>query len=92
VNRRLVYGNDERPPFAFCESIHAGSLSPWHIRAIPEGEGLKLGGGITTRGLCGRPERGWDLTVRITEHDLTHCCRACAALYIAMITEAPSAR
>jgi len=49
-------------PYAFCESIHAGSNSLWHIRKY-EGA-LKLGGGIDTPSLCGhvKPEvGGWDI-------------------------------
>lgn len=81
MNLRLQYGPDERPHFAFCESVAAGGGSPWHVRQIPNGEGLKLGGGITTSSLCKRAHRGWDLNVRITEHHLDHACPACAKAY-----------
>ena len=67
---------DEKPVFAFCESVHAPPKGSWHIRRLGPA-GLKLGGGIDTPSLCGRlrpfgdntPERhgagGWDLRVRI---------------------------
>lgn len=77
----LEYGSDEKPKYAFCESVHAMPLGSWHIRRIGEA-GLKLGGGIDTPSLCGklRPfgdnsaERrgtgGWDLRVRILPRHL----------------------
>lgn len=76
MSDRLEYGLDEKPPYAFCESVHAAPLAPWHIRKLSEA-GLKTGGGIDTPSLCGRVrpfgdesgERrgagGWDLRVRI---------------------------
>lgn len=82
---KLQYADDEKPPFAFCESLHASSTSPWHIRQIPAGEGLKLGGGITTSSLCRRVTRGWDLKVRITEGHLDHACPSCVTDYRAMV-------
>ena len=68
--------------YVFCESIHAGGASPWHIRRLGHA-GVKLGGGIDTPGLCGRPEvgRGWDLSVGLTEHHLGHSCPRCVTLY-----------
>ena len=73
---RLEYGPDEKPEYAFCESVHAGPLAPWHIRKLSD-TGLKLRGGIDTPSLCGRVRPfgdesgehrgtgGWDLRVRI---------------------------
>ena len=68
--------------YSFCESIHAGSNSRWHIRPLLYGV-RRLGGGIETEGLCGRPEKGkgWDLDVEITDHHLTHCCPKCAEIF-----------
>lgn len=80
---RLSFGPDEKPPYAFCESIHASGTSPWHIRKIAE-TGLKLTGGIDTPFLCGRVTKGWDLNVRITPHHLTHCCKGCVKAYEAL--------
>lgn len=70
--------------FSFCESVHAGSQSRWHIRKLT-GEGRKLGGGIDTPSLCAhvRVGFGWDLGVAITEHHLTHSCRDCVTAYAA---------
>lgn len=66
--------------FAFCETVTAGPLSPWHIRVIPDGEARKFGGGATTPALCGRVV-AWDLEVGITPHHLTHACTRCVAVY-----------
>jgi hypothetical protein len=69
-------------PYSFCESIHAGGATPWHIRKL-DGAGRKLGGGITSKSLCTRVDRGWDLDVKITKHHLTHSCRDCVKAYLA---------
>lgn len=82
-NLRLEFEPGEKPPYAFCESIHAGGRSPWHIRKIGAA-GLKLGGGIDSPSLCTRVTRGWDLNVRITPHHLTHCCKECVKAYEAL--------
>lgn len=66
--------------FAFCETVTASSQSKWHIRKLGEA-GLKLGGGVDTKALCGR-EVAWDLNVELTEHHLEHnTCKRCRALY-----------
>ena len=70
----------EKPPFTFCESVHAGPQSPWHIRKTTD-VGRKFGGGIDTLSLCGRVERGWDLEARINEGHLRHCCKTCVEKY-----------
>ena len=77
----LRYGKDERPPFAFCESVLATGSSPWHIRRVLGA--LKCGGGIDSGSLCKRvqPRQGWDREVRITEHHLGHACRECVTEY-----------
>lgn len=69
--------------YAFCESEAASSYSRWHIRQVPDGEPLKLGGGITTASLCGylQARRGWDLAVSIDGHHLSHSCTLCAEEY-----------
>jgi hypothetical protein len=66
--------------YSFCESIHAGARSPWHIRKLTSA-GPKLGGGIDTKSLCGNVERGWDLNVEITQYHLTHACTECCTSY-----------
>jgi hypothetical protein len=81
----LRFGKDERPPFAFCESVHATGTSPWHIRRVVGP--LKLGGGIDSGSLCKRVRStaegggGWDLEVRITSHHLSHACPGCVEEY-----------
>jgi hypothetical protein len=85
VNKNSIqYEPDERPPYAFCEKSSASGLSRWHIRKLDEA-GLKLGGGITTKSLCERVERGWDLKVRIRPEMLDEnqeiACRGCLAIY-----------
>lgn len=67
--------------FSFCESVHATSHSPWHIRPLTEA-GKKLGGGVDTESLCLIVSRGWDLEVDITEHHLKHACKRCVAEYL----------
>lgn len=69
--------------YSFCESIHAGPLSFWHIREVPESMPLKFGGGIQTSALCGHPKagQGWDLDVQISEHHLGHTCTKCVEAY-----------
>lgn len=83
----------ERPPFTFCEGVHASSTSPWHIRKTTA-QGPKFGGGIDTPSLCGHvtpPSRhgsnGWDLEVRISEKHLEHCCQTCAAEYRKLVSK-----
>lgn len=64
--------------FAYCESVHATSISPWHIRELSAAVGLKLGGGVDTASLCGRVQPrgagpggfgGWDLVVAVELDD-----------------------
>lgn len=83
-----LYGPDEVPLYAYCESVYAGGSSPWHIRKIVPGVGLKLGGGIDSTSLCGRVKPmdkggagGWDLRVRISSKNLLGACAACTAEY-----------
>lgn len=64
---------------AFCESEYAQAISPWHIRPLTD-KGPRFGGAAYTKALCGRAV-SWDLDVKITEHHLTHCCKACAGIY-----------
>lgn len=82
---KLHLDPSDRPAFTFCEASSAPSHSRWHIRRIPDGEAPKYTGGITTDGLCGKPDvrgwGGWDLAVVITEHHLGHACQMCVAKY-----------
>jgi len=53
------------PEYSFCESVHASSRSPWHIRRLTN-VGKRCGGGIDTPSLCGRVKpppdsNGWDI-------------------------------
>ena len=74
-------GTSISTPYAYMESVHAGSLSPWHIRQVPPNTPLKLGGGITTPSLCGKVTRGWDLRVGIHPKYNDHTCAVCHLLY-----------
>lgn len=67
--------------YSFCESVHASSMSPWHIRQLVDCK--KLGGGIDSSSLCGfvKSGWGWDLEVEITKHHLSHACPRCVAVY-----------
>ena len=66
--------------YSFCESVHATSTSPWHLRKMTS-EGKKLGGGIDTPSLCGLIKQGWDLQVGLTEHHIKHACPKCREIY-----------
>lgn len=67
--------------FAFCESVHATSTSPWHIRKLTD-QGLKTGGGADTKALCGR-EVSWDVNCEICPLLLVQpdVCGKCVAEY-----------
>jgi hypothetical protein len=69
--------------YSFCESIHAGPQSAWHIRRRGPDESLKTGGGIQTAGLCGHPKsgQGWDLEVPLDESHFAHSCVECVRIY-----------
>lgn len=69
--------------YSYCESVHATSTSPWHIRKLTE-VGRKLSGGIDTPSLCGRVGKGWgwDLEVELNEFHLENVsCPKCVELY-----------
>lgn len=72
------------PAYAFCEPVTASGRGRWHLRKL-DAAGLKPGGGITTRSLCGYVKTGWDLEVEITEHHLGHACSACVGVYRAEV-------
>lgn len=65
--------------YSFCESLWAGSQSPWHIRIVPEGAELKTGGGIQTGSLCGHVDagKGWDLEIEVASWGPDHVCKKC---------------
>jgi hypothetical protein len=71
---------DDFPGYAYCESVGASSISPWHIRKLKGGE-RKLGGGIDSSSLCKRVNAGagWDLQTPITKTGLEkdHVCKKC---------------
>jgi hypothetical protein len=77
VTDKLDVSEGRASHYAYCESVHAGSLSPWHIRELDQTGKLRLGGGITTNSLCGRVARGWDLNVPIAFGHDKHTCRDC---------------
>jgi hypothetical protein len=69
--------------FSFCESVHAGSNSHWHIRKLTE-VGKKPGGGIDTASLCGhvRPSWGWDVEVTFNPSRVSDICKKCLHIYL----------
>ena len=73
--------------YAFCETVHAGPVSRWHIRQLSE-KGLCSGGGADTLALCGR-QVAWDLArVPITLHHLTvNACPKCRTAYRGPVEE-----
>lgn len=81
--QRLRFDPDERPLFAFCESVFASGRSRWHIRRIDANVGLKPTGGIDGPCLCGHVRRGWDLLVRPTATNLNRAVvdDECLSLY-----------
>jgi len=69
---------------AYCESIHASSISPWCLRLLGP-KGKFLGGGVDSSSLCGRVKKGmgWDLEVDPDGDVLRHpkVCGSCAAIW-----------
>lgn len=74
---------DEFPGYSYCESIAATGRSAWHIRKLTK-HGRFLGGGIDSKSLCGRIERGWDLAPPVTKKalPLDHVCQKCQTALI----------
>jgi hypothetical protein len=71
------------PTYSFCESVHAGSSSRWHIRVLSP-SGQHFGGGVTTPSLCGlvKPPLGWDLKADVTDPVLLEAsCVKCHQAY-----------
>jgi hypothetical protein len=68
-----------KPKYSYCETVTAGSTTPWHIRVLSD-KGKKLGGGADTPALCGRTV-AWDLNVDITTMNLTGACTKCREVY-----------
>lgn len=81
IDRKAPSPSGKTPAYAYMESMHASSASPWHIRRIPKGQGLKLGGGITTPSLCGKVRDGWDLRSRLDQQYDPHTCPWCIQEY-----------
>lgn len=84
-DERAKYISRSSPPtepirYSFCESVHATSSSPWHLRQL-DSNGLKYTGGITTASLCSLVTKGWDVKASITEQHLGHTCKRCVAKY-----------
>lgn len=69
-----------KPKYSFCESIHATSTSPWHLRILDD-QGYRYTGGITTQSLCGLVSKGWDVKATMSEHHLGHTCKRCVEKY-----------
>ena len=68
--------------FSFCESAHAGPLSPWHIRRLTK-TGKHLGGGADTPSLCDI-KVAWDVDATLSVHHLGHACRKCVGAFHAI--------
>lgn len=52
--RRSTRRREASSTLAFCEPVTATGPGPWHVRRVPAGEDLRLGGGIDRSALCGR--------------------------------------
>lgn len=49
---------------SWCEPVWASPTSAHHIRAVPAGQDLVVGGGLNEAALCGKSmDRGWDTHV-----------------------------
>jgi hypothetical protein len=83
--------------YAFCEPSYATSYSREHIRIV-DGDGLKTGGGIRNRPLCGDDLMfGWDNEGEVTRANVSaglasdanaKVCPRCAALW-SLATDTP---
>jgi hypothetical protein len=71
--------------YAFCTSLYATSHSSWHLREVPDLQGLGLGGGaISTPSLCGRvrPPLGYHVDRPLDETHLQYnTCLECLTVY-----------
>lgn len=81
---------------SWCERVTASPTSPSHIRVVPAGEDLVLGGGLRVPALCGRDlEGGWDthaipdakhiLDTIANEHETNRTCRGCSDAALAWL-------
>lgn len=63
---------------SYCESVHAGGASRWHLRWLDKA-GPKFGGGITTGCLCGHVKagNGWDINAPIDWRNIRDVAPAC---------------
>ena len=62
--------------YSFCENVHAGPCSRWHIRKLSD-KGKKFGGGADTSALCEKQVH-WDVNVELTIYHLDHnTCPKC---------------
>ena len=62
--------------YSFCENVHSGPLSRWHIRKLTD-KGKKFGGGADTLSLCEKQVH-WDLGVGLTKFNLANnACLKC---------------
>ena len=64
--------------YSLCETVTAGSKTPWHIRVLTK-KGRKLGGGADSSALCGK-KVSWDLESPVDKH-LDNCCGNCKEIY-----------
>lgn len=74
------------PRYAFCETIHASSYTPWHIRQLTDA-GRKFGGGADTPALCGL-RVSWDIPTPVNPI-LEHACNKCVEAYLLAAREVP---
>jgi hypothetical protein len=66
--------------YSFCEGVHSGPNSKWHIRKLSD-IGRKLGGGADTLSLCGK-QVPWDMKVEVTYYHLNNnSCKKCLEEY-----------
>lgn len=74
-----LYRDMRTPAYSFCETVHAGAATPWHIRELTA-IGRKLGGGADTLALCGT-KVSWDVTAPVDGPALASACTRCIEIY-----------
>lgn len=85
--RRNSVSTAQAAAYSYCETVTAGPMAPWHIRARTADQPLRPGGGIRGEALCGRNlNGGWDIPGReVTAADAIvlgfDVCSGCSETY-----------
>jgi hypothetical protein len=79
LEKKKMNNNFFMRDYSFCETVHVGSHSRWHIRKLSN-VGQKFSGGADTPALC-EAVVSWDLKTKITEISLKNACSKCLVIY-----------